>query len=509
MSLVISAFCRRFVQQRPRDSGRETLAMRVLFDRRENQISQLIDATKYAPRIEPPRSDKSKYFQIVGGHDIGTNGLLTDAWKVIDIFVEGMSKSTMQNFFDFLMEKVEVSVLDIPTDVDANSVFEALNARGKRLDDVDLIRNRLYAYFSEASDRVRRETVHENLEATRIIGRSTKKVEEYFRCYLQCRYGYLQKTRFYREARTAIEKAASLHNPADYVFRLVEGLGRRESTELFRTITSSRINSKLEQSLPTVSGKRGISVLLGELQGYTVSYPLVFALLHRFIIEIDPEKKRQVRRIAVRSMKNLTSFVMRTVFVAPKFEPSRVEAAFANCAKNIFGGSDLASLDIMDELDNNDEWNIINDSNFIRRMSEMEFRDNKKALRYLFAINARSQRGSDALKQDECSLEHILPTSNMYWKGWPSFPEDDSEKWVYQPGNMLVVTKRENRSTPEYNGNFAAKKRAFVASTLQMPRNLAADYADWTPKAVEKRSRTLAHEATRTWPFSRRSGRTP
>lgn len=509
LSLIIAAFCRRFARQRPRDSGRETLAMRALFDRRENQTSQLSDASRYEPRIEPPRSDKSKYFQIVRGHDIGTNGLLTDAWNAIDIFIEGMSKSTMQNFFDFLMERVEVSVLDIPTDVDANSVFEALNARGKPLDDVDLIRNRLYSYFSEADDAVRRETVHENLEATRVIGRNTRKVEDYFRCYLQCRYGYLQKTRFYRDARTAIETTMISRNPADYVFRLVEGLGRRESTELFRAITSSRVNPSLEQSLPTVSGKRTLSVLLGELQGYTVSYPLVFALLHRFITGTGAEEKRKIGQIVVRSLRNLTSFVMRTAFVAPKFEPSRFETAFANCAKNVFEASGLTSLDIMDELESNDEWSVINDTNFIRRMAEMEFRDDKKVLRYLFAINARSQRGSDALRKDMCSVEHVLPRSEMYWKGWPSFPADDSEKWVYRPGNMVVVTKRENRSEAEYNSNFAAKKRAFVASTLQMPRSLAVDYDDWTPEAVEKRSRTLAQEAATIWRFIRRSARTP
>lgn len=141
LSLLIAAFCRRFARKRPRDQSRETLALRALFSRPSNQISQLKDASKYKPRIEPPKNDKSKYVQIIRGHDIGTNGLLTEAWKVIDIFVEGMSRSAPKDFFDFLMQKVEVSVLHIPMNIDANSVFEALNARGKPLDDVDLKRS--------------------------------------------------------------------------------------------------------------------------------------------------------------------------------------------------------------------------------------------------------------------------------------------------------------------------------------------------------------------------------
>ena len=508
LSLLIAAICRRFAR-RPRDRGRETLALRALFDRPENQVSQLSNAPKYQPRIEPPRNDKSKYFQVIRGHDIGTNGLLTVAWNVINIFIQAMGRSTLEKFFDFLMNNVEVSVLDIPSDIDANSVFEALNARGKGLDDIDLIRNCLYSYFSEIDDTARRETVHRYLEGTRIIGRNATKVQEYFRCYLQCQYGYLKKTRFYREARTHIEMRAGRRNPSDYVFKLVSGLCRPDSVELFRTVTSSRPSSSLERRLPPTSGKRNLTVLLRELRGYSVSYPLVFALLHRFIAESKSDEKRKAGRVVVRSLKNLASFIMRTAFVAPKFEPSNFEAAFSNCAKVVFEGSDLASLDILDELERNDELGVINNGNFIRRMSMVEFRDKKRALRYLFGINARDQIGSEVLIEDRCTVEHVLPQSEAHWEGWSDFKGMVEENWVYRTGNLLVLPKGENRSSAEYNRNFAAKKRAFSESTLLMPRSVAEEYDEWTPKTVDERSYTLARKAAATWKFSRRSGRSP
>ena len=503
LSLLIAAFCRRFAHKRPRDQIRETFALRALFDRPDNETSRLDRASWYKPRIEPPRNDRSKFVQIIRGHDIGTNGLLTAAWNVIDIFVEGMSRSAMADFFDFLMQKVEVSVLDIPGDVDANSVFEALNARGKPLDDVDLIRNRLYSYFSETDDAVRRDTVHGNLENAGVILRSSRTaVQEYFRCYLQCRYGYLQKKRFYREARQEIEKAAGQHNASHYVFDLVEGLGRSDSIELFRTITSSRPSQSLERRLPTVSGKRNLTVLLGELRAYKVSHPLVFALLHRFIVETDQDKKRRIGRVVARSLKNLASFVMRTAFVAPKFEPSWFEAAFANCARNVFGAADFGSLDIMDELERNDELEVIDDALFIRRMTNMEIRDRKKALRYLFGINAREQRSSDILREDRCTVEHVLPQSETHWEGWTGFKDVNAGDWVYRTGNLVVTSGRENRSGAEFNRSFIAKKRAFKDSPLLMPQTLAETYDDWTPKAVERRSGYLARKAAATWQFS-------
>ena len=503
LSLLVAAFCRRFAHKRPRDQGRETLALRALFDRPDNETSRLDNASRYEPRIEPPRNDRSRFIQIIRGHDIGTNGLLTSAWNVIDIFVEGMSRTARADFFDFLMQRVEVSVLDIPGDVDANSVFEALNARGKPLDSVDLIRNRLYSYFSETDDAVRRDTVHGNLENVVVILRSSR-VQEYFRCYLQCRYGYLQKNRFYREARLEIEKAAGQRSASDYVFDLVGGLGRSDSIELFRTITSSRPSQSLERWLPAVPGKRGLMVLLGELRGYKVSHPLVFALLHRFIVETERDKKRKIGQIVVRSLKNLASFVMRTAFVAPKFEPSRFEAAFANCAHNVFGTADLQPLDIMNELERNDEWEVIDDALFITRMTNMEIRDPKKARRYLFGINARKQRGSDILREDGCTVEHVLPQSEAHWEGWMGFKDANAGDWVHRTGNLVVTSRRENRSGVDFNRNFAAKKNAFKDSALLMPRELAEDYDDWIPEAVERRSERLAHEAAETWKFSRR-----
>ena len=504
LSLLIAAICRRFAQ-RPGGRGRESLALRALFDRPESQTSQLTSAPRYQPRIEPPRNDKSKYFQIIRGHDIGTNGLLTVAWSVVNIFVLAMSRSTMEKFFDFLMNKVEVSVLNIPSDIDANSVFEALNARGKALDDIDLIRNRLYSYFSEIDDTARRETVHRNLESTRVISRNATKVQEYFRCYLQCQYGYLQKNRLYRETRTHIEKTAGRGNPSDYVLELAEGLGRPDSVELFRTVTSSRPSSSLEKRLPPISGKRGLMVLLRELRVYSVSYPLVFALLHRFISETSSEERRKAGRVVGRSLKNLASFIMRTAFVAQKFEPSKFEAAFSNCAKVVFEGSDLYSLDIMDELERNDELGVISNANFVRRMSVVEFKDNKRALRYLFGINARDQVGSDVLREDRCSVEHVLPQSDVHWDGWSGFEGETKGNWIYRTGNMLVVPKGENRSSAEHNYNFAAKKRAFAESTLQMPRAVAA-CEEWTPAVVDQRSRMLAKKAAATWQFSHKSG---
>ncbi len=505
LSLLVAALCRSFAHRPGGDGSRETLALRALFDRPANQTSRLAEAAKYSVRIVPPKNDNLKFTQILRGRDIGTNGLLTDAWNTIRAFVDTKNRGTRKRFFDFIMQCVEVSVLDVPDDVDANLVFEGLNARGKPLDEVDLIRNRLYSYFSESDDAARRETVHGNLEATAVILRS-KATEEYFRCYLQCRYGYLQKTRFHRQALRQIEEAAGQRAPADYVFQLVGGLGRHESIELFRTITSTRPSQSLEKYLPTSTAKRGTAVLLAELRKYKVSHPLVFALLHRFLEESDRERKRRTGRAVTRSLKNLASFVMRTAFVAAQFAPSRFEEGFANCAKEIFAGRDISGLDVLPVLDEHDELNVMSDASFVRRMTEMEVRDSQKALQYLFGINAREQPGSEVLRKRQCSVEHILPQSEEYWKDWRGFAGVNAGEWVHRTGNLVVVAKGENRAGAEFNRDFGAKKSAFAGSALLMAREVAQQHDKWGPEAVKRRSKDLATAAARTWGFVRKPG---
>lgn len=206
LSLLIASLCRRFAARRQYDAAREQLALRLLFDRSATAVTNLDETAQETPRIRPPRQDRSRFTQIIRGHDIGTDGKMTSAWNEIEIFVTALNQRATRQFFDLLANKVEIGVLYVPRTEDANAVFEALNGRGKRLDDVDLIRNHLYSYFTNTTDSERRMTVHEHLEFVVLNNRTTQRSQEYFRCYFQCKYGYLQKKRFYRETRDRIRR---------------------------------------------------------------------------------------------------------------------------------------------------------------------------------------------------------------------------------------------------------------------------------------------------------------
>ena len=84
LSLICAYLCRLF-----RDKGEshlEALALRMLFDLSASHTKKLSDADSLTPRISPPRDNKARFNLMIKGKSIGSNGLLTDAWRIIEGF---------------------------------------------------------------------------------------------------------------------------------------------------------------------------------------------------------------------------------------------------------------------------------------------------------------------------------------------------------------------------------------------------------------------------------------
>ncbi|MYB40382.1 DUF1524 domain-containing protein, partial [Candidatus Saccharibacteria bacterium] len=469
------------------------------------------------PRLTPPRADRSRFHQIIQGHEVGTNGKLVSAWSDIVSFLLTLKESEFETFFDFVTQKVEITILYIPDTEDANAVFEALNARGKPLEDIDLIRNHIYSYFSRDNDAQQYEAVHSSIEDTLAALRSAKRAQDYFRCYLQNRYGYLQKTRFYRNARVAILHASSDRTSGqqakNYVLALVNDLTNLKNVELFRTIFSTNPNPDFlldfNRASRTNTSKRNLSVFLDELRGYSVTYPLLFALLRRFtsIASYQRATRRPVAVAVHRAIADLTTFIMRTSFVEGKFEPSRVEPALANCAQRIasgIGSTDAEDLDILDDLSACDTSQIMSEANFIDRLKNARLTDRRRAKRLLFGVNGQQQRDATALSYQGCSVEHILPQSAHYWPGWREFGDSgpDLSDWVPRLGNLTLLGHNDNYSRGRFNASFESKRPVFADSPFTITKDLAR-HSQWSPAAVDARSQDIARMAARVWRFSR------
>lgn len=497
-SLICAAFCRRFTHHNP-DFQRAGIALRLLFDLEATQHCTLEDADTYSRRVTPPRNDSASFQQMICGRTIGANGQLVDAWRAIVSFVDALDTEAAHRYFDFLVSNLEVACLLIPPDsIDPNEVFEAINSRGKPLDDLDRIRNHLYSYFGD-DDGVRKSTIHEHLERIRTVFPRGDVASRYLRCQFEMRMGFLRGDHFYRDVRTAL-----LGQSADRVFELVCEITRPEAMELYRTIVSRQPSESLTGAFDRAAGRvhmtRNLRVLLRELNAYTVTHPLIFALMCRYIGERDGRHRRRIARVIGKNLDRLVAFVLRTAFVTQRFAPSTFEKQFAEFAKTIHDRDDLVDDEFAKFLRDCDTERVLDDRRFVDVLVLARRKRGPKVRQLLLGINRELQPDAGLLREDACTLEHVLPESPEHWPGWTGFADADCEDWVDRLGNLSLLGRSDNRSGGVFNSSFDEKVKVYRRSAVELSRRVGG-VSEWTPDAVANRQRQMAEIAARAWAF--------
>ena len=502
VSLIFAELCRRFSED-IKDSQREAIALRMLFVLGANQPCTLSEANNYQPRIDPPDNDRTHYHQIICGHRIGATSTLTRACREIHTFFSSMKPAQLQEYFDFMIAKLEIACLMLPPQIDPCAIYEVINCRGKPLNDFDRIRNYIYSHFNERTEEHKKRLVHTNLEKIRIMLSASKKelASEYVRCRLQCEFGYLQKEHFYPQVRAALRDQRS----ADQIHSLVIEISDDADLELFRNITlpnpSPGFIEAFKKSSRTTNSPRNIEVLLRELRGYTVTLPLVFAILRRYIHEPDKSRQRHIARIGNKNLRRLAAFVLRTAFVAPKFEPSIFEKKFSGYLREIMTATDIPNAEFAAFLMGCDReaYGVLDNTMFEQAIAKVRMTGARKIKQFLLGVN-QEQHGAQLLDERLCDIEHILPKSPDHWNGWSGFSDEDGSDWVERIGNLTLLSKRDNRPDVHYNRDFASKKEVYKKSGIVLTRQLCR-YSEWSPRTITKRQAALAKRAVQVWAF--------
>ena len=513
VSLIFAALCHRFAHE-SHDSRREGIALQLLFDLHNNGVWTLDQSEHYRPRVNPPVNDRVSYRQIIRGNTLGTNGKLTSAWRVIDEFLGSTNeRSRWEKFFDYICQHLEVACLTVPRRIDPNAVFETINCRGKPLGQLDLIRNFFYSHFNERDETQRRDTLHENLERIGQVfpsTRSSKRAEDYVRCRLQCRFGFLPRDTFYRDVRRTIRNhTATLKSktkPADLIFQLALEIARPEDLELYRRLivptASPEFLRDFEVKSNTTDSPRNISVFLRELKGYSVTHTLIFALLTKYVHAPHHRRQRQIARLVSQNLNRLSSFVLRTAFVAPKFEPSHFERRFADFAAQLYTSQNVPNKEFVEFLHDCDrfEHNVLNDQNFKNLMATVDMRGNQKIKLLLLGLNRPAQPNVTLLSDTHSTVEHILPTSEKYWPGWTDFHHVNPADWMYRVGNLTLMAREDQKPGGKLNDSFTKKIHVYNDSSVAMTRNLAL-HDNWSPHLIDNRQREMAEQAVHIWSF--------
>ena len=515
ISLICAALCKRFYEN-SFDPRREALALRMLFDLDDDGVWSMGKVDDYTPRIDPPSSYKTQFRQILRGHSFGTDTKLTKACSVIDSYFGTENIGGMwEKFFDFIRQKLEVACLTLPSHLDSNAVFETINCRGKSLDEFDLLRNFFYSCFNSNDQQQKRETVHGHLESIRDVLSPTsaqaKNPSKYMRCHLQCKFGFLHKDKYYREFKKIVtaqknERSISRTPESDKVFEIIEDISKPANLQLFLNLISSNPNEEFlcafEAHSSSVNSARNLRVFLWELRTYAVAQPVVFALLSQYVHESDSGKKRRIAKAINRNLRRLTSFILRTAFAAPKFEPSKIEKQFSDFSQKIMKSNGVSEKEFSSFLiDCDRSWfGVLEDSHFKQQITGSTLTGSAKIKKFMLGINRHNNPDANVINERHCSVEHILPKSDQYWRHWSGFDEVEPKDWTNKIGNLTIVSDSDNKPGDKFNQSFEKKRELFINSSIAINRKLS-NYNNWTPEAIRRRQKELAEIAVKVWRF--------
>ena len=504
-SLICAYLCKSFHDRG--SSTQENQILRVLFGLREGHNKTLQDANDLLPRVTPPRENKMNFNLLIRGHDVGANGKMILAWNAIAKFFENpqyQNLSWQKKLLNFMLNKVLVVRLEVDESLDSNAIFETLNYRGKYLDQVDLIKNYFLSFFSSNETTARGDTVYEGFERV-YENFSGKVVSEYVRCYMQAKYGFINKEQFFRDTRNRFGNPKK--EKSDKVYKLVNDLAKNENIQIFKTIrqksSSTDVLHQLTIDAKKTNNRRKVDAYLLDLHEYTITRPLIFSLLCRYVYA--PKNKKKIKaKFVYNCIKILASFVQRTTHVG-NFKPSLYEEKFADLAKSISENKCTTAQQFLNDIKTYDNAEIIDDARYIEQMKTRFYSQASiKKSSYILKKIVEHEAQGVIINDDQVSVEHILPKSDEHNSkpAWAEkFDQNDVNILVHCLGNLTLLSKKDNSPKASDNESFAAKKKIYANSSYQLTKDICV-HAEWTPQIVQNRQAKLAKiAAKKIWDF--------
>ena len=110
---------------------------------------------------------------------------------------------------------------------------------------------------------------------------------------------------------------------------------------------------------------------------------------------------------------------------------------------------------------------------------------------------ASQQNDPEFIPNDDVviNLEHVIPASFDNSK-WSDINKSDAEAYLNRIGNMCLLQAEKNSDAA--NLNFEEKKKIYKASAYLLTNQLA-ELDKWGIEEIEKRQKTLAELAVKTW----------
>lgn len=402
---------------------------------------------------------------------------LLNAYKY---FYKNISSEKEKRGEDFLLflkairdQLIGCSVIFITVDNEeaAQTIFETLNAKGKDLETLDLIKNRVFEVLNRehpsdfAKDKWKSIKSNINSRSDRIP------LSVFFRHFWIAKYSFTTENKIYKLFQEKIEKTESCYK--SFILDL-ENFSKNYV----------KVTSPLEVDWRTQEEK----VVLNSLQAIKDFRIIQPRPLITIVIDLYQNKKIKLNQL-VKFISQLEAFHF--IFSAiTSSRASGMESLYSKYSRKLSEVNDIIEIPILlnelskqlkDKIESDISYTTF-ENRFLNLKFSNDFTKDKKIIQYIFKIKEKMMHSTSELKVDSITLEHICS-------------QKENIEWSHNIGNLLPLSGELNEDCGKKD--LKQKMPILKKSNLKQVQEFCNEYENelqWSKELTINRAKKLAEE---------------
>jgi uncharacterized protein with ParB-like and HNH nuclease domain len=369
--------------------------------------------------------------------------------------------------------KCKTIFITVDNERQAQTIFETLNAKGKDLETIDLIKNKIFNLLEEEHPTDFAKESWKKIKSILQERENRVNISTYFRHFWISNYEFLTEDRIYNSFQRKVKE-----NKKEYKSFLNDLI--QTSEDYIKIISPIEIDWKEQES-------REIYFSIKALNDFRV-------VQHRplFLTFFQLHKKKLLNINELReSISKIEKFHFLFTAVC-SMRASGLESTYSKYSRELRLLSDKVKVrKLLDELFEKLKNKIPSLEVYKSKFSEIEFTNkitkDKRLIQYIFGKLESELLTTSELKTFNITLEHIESQKN-------------NEKWVSKMGNLLPLSGEINSSIG--NSKLETKLKEFEKSELKIVKEFCFEYKSlttWTETDSIKRTETLAEKTYNLW----------
>jgi hypothetical protein len=379
-------------------------------------------------------------------------------------------RAKLASFLEHLQNKLNLIVITLDEQDDANVIFSKLNASGVPLSLADLVRNEVFSKFQSAEGGKAAKFYEGRWHLFERSFQKTADLNAFFPIYSYIAFaGSITKAGAFPE----LQKRWSKTSPQKILSDL------EEYAPSFRALISGSRVDEFGKEL------NGMINRFSRMPRTTVTWPYILQLLHAV-------QKGEVEKRAVQCLEIVEAFLVRRALSG--IEPTGLHSVFKGLWQSAGADPEKVKSKIITRT-----IKVPGPDELGKKLRE-ESMDTRVILPYVLSELERDLRKKnryDAITDTVATIEHVLPKKRG--AEWKVGAAKDYDALVGLIGNLVPLSDAQNKSAKD--DPWSSKRKRFAGSNFFLAQKVARN-TKWDQATIRLRTNEIATWVQRRWPLN-------